>query len=239
MEADRHDDEPVVLRQSAITLDARSAMDGWQKLLALGALVFLPVPALTATGLAVPIPSLVYQVAGGLAAQSQEIVGGLPGFHAVVADAPRRSRKGAIRLSASERVAETASTQATAVSAETPATSAGGTGKASGGASHKVSQPGHATAPGAGNQGSTTTENKSPAKDPPSASTVPAGTTTPVLPTLPPPGAIRQPPPPPRVVLPTPKLPPVVPPEVPETPPHGNRPTLPVPPRSPVTPRRP
>jgi len=50
-------------------------MDGWQKLLALGALVFLPVPALTATGRAVPIPSLVYQVAGGLAAQSQEIVG--------------------------------------------------------------------------------------------------------------------------------------------------------------------
>jgi hypothetical protein len=231
-----------VLRQSTITLDARSVLDGWQKLLALGALVFLPVPALTATGLAVPIPSLVYRVAAGLAAQSQEIVGGLPGFHAVVADSPRQSRKGVIRLSAAERVEETASAQATTPSAEAPATSAGGTDKASGGGAHKVSQPGHATAPAAGNQGS----NESPAVDPPPASTAPTGTTSPAVPALPPPPAIRPPPPPPRVlppppppvalptppevVLPIPDPLPVLPPELPE---------LPVPPRLPVTPRVP
>ena len=231
-----------MLRQSTITLDARSVLDGWQKLLALGALVFLPVPALTATGLAVPIPSLVYRVAAGLAAQSQEIVGGLPGFHAVVANSPRRTRKGVIRLSAAERVEETASTQATTVSADTPGTSVGGTDKASGGGAHKVAQPGHATAPGAGNQGS----NESPVVDPPPAPTVPVENTTPAIPALPPPPAIRPPPPPPpvlprppppvalptppEVVLPIPDPLPIVPPKVPE---------LPVLPRRQVTPRVP
>lgn len=91
-----------MLRQGALILDARTVVDGWQKLLLLGALVFLPVPVLTASGLAVPIPSLVYQVASGLATQTQAIVVQLPGFDAVVADEGGAAREGVIRLSAAE-----------------------------------------------------------------------------------------------------------------------------------------
>ena len=98
-----------MLRQGALTLDARTVVDGWQKLLLLGALVFLPVPALTASGLAVPIPSLVYQVAAGLATRTQAIVVQLPGFDAVVSDEGGVSHEGVIRRSAAElSAAETA-----------------------------------------------------------------------------------------------------------------------------------
>lgn len=96
------DRESLVLRQGALILDARTVVDGWQKLLLLGALVFLPVPVLTASGLAVPIPSLVYQVASGLATQTQAIVVQLPGFDAVVADNGGELHQGVIRRSAAE-----------------------------------------------------------------------------------------------------------------------------------------
>ena len=91
-----------MLRQGALTIDARTVVEGWQKLVLLGALVFLPVPVLTASGLAVPIPSLVYQVASGLATRTQAIVVQLPGFQAVVADEGGESHEGVIRRSAAE-----------------------------------------------------------------------------------------------------------------------------------------
>jgi hypothetical protein len=50
----------------------------------------------------VPIPSLVYQVAAGLATHTQAIVVQLPGFDAVVADDSGESHQGVIRRSAAE-----------------------------------------------------------------------------------------------------------------------------------------
>ena len=55
----------MLLRHDLTTLDARSGfaepalIRSWQKLALLAALVFVPVPALTASGLAVPLPSVV------------------------------------------------------------------------------------------------------------------------------------------------------------------------------------
>lgn len=190
----------VVLRQSAIPLDGRTGFDRWPKLLALGALVFLPVPTLTASGLAVPIPSLVYQVAAGLASRTQEVVVGLPGFDAVVGDAQEESHAGVITRSAAEVAAQTGSV---AASAPGKPIEKGRPGKpdVSGDGSHGGSKPGGNKPPvapgaaaGAGAGGTTDGDssqaaaNGSPAAQPPAP---------PPPPPPPPPPAAPQPPPPP------------------------------------------
>ena len=75
-------------------------MRSWHKLVLLTMLVFVPVPTLTASGLAVPLPSVVYRVAVGLAARTQEAVGKLPGFEPAVDESKDAVRAGVIRRSA-------------------------------------------------------------------------------------------------------------------------------------------
>lgn len=77
-------------------------MAAWKRLVLTGLIVCLPVPALAATGLAVPLPSIVYRVAVGIAEGTQAVAVGVPGFEAVVAETTQVARRGAIRLSAEE-----------------------------------------------------------------------------------------------------------------------------------------
>jgi hypothetical protein len=78
------------------------SMAAWKRLVLTGLVVSLPVPALAASGLAVPLPSIVYRVAVGVAERTQAVAVGLPGFEAVVPGTAREVRHGAIRLSADE-----------------------------------------------------------------------------------------------------------------------------------------
>ena len=207
-----------MLRQGALTLDARIGVDGWQKLVLLGALVFLPVPVLTASGLAVPIPSLVYQVASGLATRTQAIVVQLPGFEAVVADEGTKAREGLIRRSAAE------------LPAATPATAIDGSPVESDGSkngSKNGSRPGSKKSP-------VVVGGDAPARDQGSpAGTTPDGgsTGTPAGGIPPEPGAPPPPPPPPP---PAPPPPPPQPPPPPAIPPPPALPVPPLPPTEPV-----
>jgi hypothetical protein len=96
---------------SALTLHSRNgsadwpALPGWQRLFLTTLIVCLPVPMLAASGLAVPLPSVVYRVAVGLAERTQAVAVGVPGFEAVVAETTETPRHGMIRLSAQERAA--------------------------------------------------------------------------------------------------------------------------------------
>jgi hypothetical protein len=78
---------------------------GWQRLLITSLIVCLPVPMLAASGLAVPLPAIVYRVAVGVAERTQEVAVGVPGFDAVVAEATETPRPGKIKLSPQELAA--------------------------------------------------------------------------------------------------------------------------------------
>jgi hypothetical protein len=67
--------------------------------------VCLPVPTLAASGLAVPLPAIVYRVAVALAERTQEVAVRVPGFGAVVAETTDSPRLGTIEPSAQERAA--------------------------------------------------------------------------------------------------------------------------------------
>lgn len=201
-----------MLRQGALTIDARTVVEGWQKLVLLGALVFLPVPVLTAIGLAVPIPSLVYQVASGLATRTQAIVVQLPGFQAIVADEGGESHEGVIRRSAAELSAPGTAIDLRPVGSGGPETG-----------SNRGSRPGAKDSPvavgddtPAGDQGPTVETR------PGEGSTGTPAVVVPTRPDPPPP-----PPPPPANQPPPPVLPPV---ELPITPPKIEIPPLPPPP---------
>jgi hypothetical protein len=68
-------------------------------------IVCLPVPMLAASGLAVPLPAIVYRVAVGVAERTQEVAEAVPGFDAVVAETTEAPRRGTIKLSAEELAA--------------------------------------------------------------------------------------------------------------------------------------
>src|SRR5688500_12327640 len=97
------------MRDSALDSRIGSAdwpsLPGWQRLLLTSLIVCLPVPMLAASGLAVPLPPIVYRVAVGLAERTQAVAVGVPGFEAVVAETTETPRHGLIRLSAQERAA--------------------------------------------------------------------------------------------------------------------------------------
>jgi hypothetical protein len=96
------------LRQSALTLEQRAdpvdwhSMTGWKRLALMGLMVCLPIPMLAASGLAVPLPSVVYRVAVGVAERTQAVAVHVPGFEAVVAETKQVARHGKIRFSAEE-----------------------------------------------------------------------------------------------------------------------------------------
>ena len=105
---------------SALTLASRNgfadwpSLPGWQRLFLTTLIVCLPVPMLAASGLAVPLPSVVYRVAVGVAERTQAVAVGVPGFEAVVAETTETARHGVIRLSAQERAATASASGASA-----------------------------------------------------------------------------------------------------------------------------
>jgi hypothetical protein len=106
------------MRDSALDSRIGSAdwpsLPGWQRLLLTSLIVCLPVPMLAASGLAVPLPPIVYRVAVGLAERTQAVAVGVPGFEAVIAEATETPRGGVIRLSAQERAATASAGEAEA-----------------------------------------------------------------------------------------------------------------------------
>jgi hypothetical protein len=100
------------VRHPELILDARTgsadwpSLRGWQRLLLTSLIVCLPVPMLAASGLAVPLPPVVYRVAVGLAERTQAVAVRLPGFEAVVAETTEPPRRGTIKLSAQELAAD-------------------------------------------------------------------------------------------------------------------------------------
>ena len=68
----------------------------------MGLMVAVPVPVFAASGLAMPLPSIVYRVAVGVAASTQSIAVQVPGLRAVAADTARAAPRGSIRLAAEE-----------------------------------------------------------------------------------------------------------------------------------------
>jgi hypothetical protein len=103
------------LRPSALTLDSRTqsadwhSLAGWKRLALMGAMVCLPVPVFAASGLAVPLPTIVYRAAAGLAEGAQAVTVRVPGLEAVVSETTQVARRGSIRL-APEEVAAAATT---------------------------------------------------------------------------------------------------------------------------------
>jgi hypothetical protein len=77
-------------------------MAGWKRLALMGVMVCLPIPMLAASGLAVPLPSVVYRVAVGVAERTQAVAVRVPGLGAVVAETKQVARRGTIRLSPEE-----------------------------------------------------------------------------------------------------------------------------------------
>jgi hypothetical protein len=77
-------------------------MTGWKRLALMGLMVCLPIPMLAASGLAVPLPSVVYRVAVGVAERTQAVAVHVPGFEAIVAETKQVARRGEIRFSAEE-----------------------------------------------------------------------------------------------------------------------------------------
>src|ERR671914_1811344 len=107
------------MRPSALTMDPRSAsaewpsLSGWRRVALMGVMVALPIPLFAASGLAVPLPSVVYRVAVGVAERTQAVAVGVPGFEAVVAETTETARHGVIRLSAQERATAASTSGAT------------------------------------------------------------------------------------------------------------------------------
>jgi hypothetical protein len=77
-------------------------MAGRKRLALMGLMVCLPIPLLAASGLAVPLPSVVYRVAVGVAERTQAVAVRVPGFEAVVTETKQVARRGTIRFSAEE-----------------------------------------------------------------------------------------------------------------------------------------
>jgi hypothetical protein len=96
------------LRQLVLTPDLRAdsvdwhSMAGWKRFVLMGLMVALPVPMFAASGLAVPLPSIVYRAAVGMAERTQAVAVAVPGFEAVVAETTEIARRGTIRLSPEE-----------------------------------------------------------------------------------------------------------------------------------------
>jgi hypothetical protein len=77
-------------------------MAGWKRFALMFLMVAVPVPVFAASGLAVPLPAVVYRAAVGLAEQTQAVAVRVPGIGAVVAETTRVTRRGTIRFSAEE-----------------------------------------------------------------------------------------------------------------------------------------
>ena len=84
-----------------LTLRDRGLSTGRQKL-ALAAIVCLPVPVLAGSGLAIPLPPVVYRVAVAVADGAHVVAVRLPGVGAIVEDASGAPRAGKIKLAARE-----------------------------------------------------------------------------------------------------------------------------------------
>jgi hypothetical protein len=83
-------------------------MSGWKRLVVMGLMVAVPVPVFAASGLAVPLPSVVYRVAVGVAESTHAVAVHVPGLGAVVAESTHVARAGTIKLSVEEVAAATA-----------------------------------------------------------------------------------------------------------------------------------
>jgi hypothetical protein len=85
---------------------ARRSEDGflsaWQRL-AVGICVALPVPVFAGTGLALPLPSVVYRLAVAAAERTEAVAVHLSGFKVVTAQEATAARVGTISLTESER----------------------------------------------------------------------------------------------------------------------------------------
>jgi hypothetical protein len=77
-------------------------MAGWKRFALMFLMVAVPVPVFAASGLAVPLPAVVYRAAVGLAQQTQAVAVRVPVVGSVVAETTRVARKGTIRFSAAE-----------------------------------------------------------------------------------------------------------------------------------------
>jgi hypothetical protein len=115
------------LRQAALTSDLRAdpvdwhTMTAWKRLALMGLMVCLPIPLLAASGLAVPLPSVVYRVAVGVAERTQAVAVRVPGFEAVVAETKQVARHGKIRLAPEElAVADSPTRAAVPAAADRP-----------------------------------------------------------------------------------------------------------------------
>jgi hypothetical protein len=78
------------------------SMSGWKRLVLMGIMVAIPVPMFAASGLAVPLPAVVYRVAVGVAEQTHAVAVRVPGLEAVVAETKQVAREGTIRLAPEE-----------------------------------------------------------------------------------------------------------------------------------------
>jgi hypothetical protein len=98
----------LALRHSALTSELRTEtadwhlLSGWKRLALMGVMVSLPIPVFAASGLAVPLPSVVYRAAAGIAEQTQAVSVRLPGLGAVVSETKQVARRGTIRLAPEE-----------------------------------------------------------------------------------------------------------------------------------------
>jgi hypothetical protein len=126
-----------------MTLDLRAdpvdwnSMAGWKRLASMGLLVCLTIPMLAASGLAVPLPSVVYRVAVGVAERTQAVAGRVPGFDAVVTETKQVARRGTIRFSAEEL----------AVAARPGGAASSADGAAASGDKNRAGQPRRASRP--------------------------------------------------------------------------------------------
>ncbi|MGH3071598.1 MAG: hypothetical protein ACRDNB_04910, partial [Gaiellaceae bacterium] len=102
------------MRAAALTfrLSQASSTHGVRQNVALAVLICLPLPTLAASGLTIPLPSVIYRIAVGLAEHTRAVVViDIPGLGAVTADAPEVPRRGAIKLNAAEVAAMAASSR--------------------------------------------------------------------------------------------------------------------------------
>jgi hypothetical protein len=96
------------LRQNVLTSDLRAdtvdwhSMAGWKRLVLMGLMVAVPVPLFAASGLAVPLPPVVYRVAVGIAESTHAVAVRVPGLGTVEAESTHVARAGAITFSAQE-----------------------------------------------------------------------------------------------------------------------------------------
>jgi hypothetical protein len=112
-------------------------MAGWKRFVLMGLMVSLPVPLFAASGLAMPLPSIVYRVAVGVAERTQAVALGVPGFEAVVAETKEVARRGTIRLSPEELALAGAPARPATSSAEARPRKTDRSGRFAGGSLHR------------------------------------------------------------------------------------------------------